>query len=649
MKKIAILSFIVSFILGCATAQDVELRTDSRKAKRYFKDAKEYIENRQIDMAIDATKEATVEDPDFLDAWVLLSEIYHYEKKFDKKEKALREVVRIDPKFEPGYFIQLANLSYRDGRYKKAKNDLIGYTEHTNNNPDKNEVYLDLKKRIDFAVNAVENPVDYNPKNLGRNVNTKYDDYWPSLTADEERLVTTVLIPAVNRRGYNTGRYQEDLFESVKDKNGEWQRIRNMGKVINSRENEGAQCISVDGKYCIFTGCNRKNGYGSCDLYMSYRRGNKWDKPINLGGKVNSRFWESNPSLSADGKWLYYSSSDTSGYGRNDIWRVKIKEGMKFGKPENLGPVVNTKGADASPFIHPDGKTLYYSSNGRIGMGNFDMYVTRLQEDGSWSEPENMGYPINTHKEERSLIVNTKGNLALMASEREDSYGGMDIYQFEIPEDKKPNRVTYVKGKVYDAETEEPVEAYCRLLDPESGKVVAVQKSNMVDGTYLVCLPIGKEYAFNVDKTGYMFYSDNFSLENYDDPDKAYVMDIPLQPIKKGQAVVLKNIFFEFDKYDLKKESMAELSKLTEFMRKNPGVSIEISGHTDNKGSESYNKTLSKNRAKSVYDHLIKKGIDKERLTYKGYGQDEPIADNSTDEGRAKNRRTEFKIIEIKK
>ncbi|MFO7790932.1 MAG: OmpA family protein [Bacteroidales bacterium] len=648
MKKIALLSLIICLLSGLTVAQK-DLHTDSRKAKKYFEDARDHLSNRQIDLAESAAKEARIKDPDFLEAWVLLSEIYQFQGYYDKMENAVREVVRINPEYDPGFLLKASELSYRKGKYHQAAEDLEKFEKYSQSDLDNNPMYQDVKKRVSFSVNAVENPVDYEPVNLGSNVNTPYDDYWPSLTADEQTLVTTVLIPSKSRNYGDS--YQEDLYVTKKNQDGEWMPIKNMGKTINSMNNEGAQCISVDGNMCFLTACNRRNGYGSCDLYVSYKEGDKWGAPHNIGTPVNSGNWESNPSLSADGKWLYYSSSDKSGHGKNDIWRVEIKEmkpDLKFGKPRNLGPVVNSEGADGSPFIHPDGKTLYFASDGHTGLGSFDLFVTELQADGTWSEPKNLGYPINTHGEERSLIVNARGNLALIASEREDSHGGLDIYKFDLQQNIQPDPVTYVKGKVYDAETKEPLEAECHLLDPSSGNLMATQTSNKGDGRYLVVLPVGKEYAFNVDKKGYLFFSENFSLEGWDESKDDYVMDIPLQPIKEGHAVVLNNIFFDYDKYELKDESFAELQKLVEFMENNPEVSIEVGGHTDDRGTAEYNKTLSENRAKAVYDYLIDKGISSERLTYKGYGLNQPVDDNETESGRAKNRRTEFKIVEIK-
>jgi outer membrane protein OmpA-like peptidoglycan-associated protein len=330
-----------------------------------------------------------------------------------------------------------------------------------------------------------------------------------------------------------------------------------------------------------------------------------------------------------------------------DIWRVEMSGERAISKPQHLEGGVNTKNDDCSPFIHPDGKTLYFASNGHLGMGDYDLFVSRLMSDGKWSEAKNIGYPINTNMEERSLIVNIRGSLAMYASEREEGFGGLDIYEFELPKDVQPNVVTYVKGRVYDVETNNSLAALCKLYELESGENIATQASDEVDGKYLVCLPKGFDYAFNVEKEGYLFYSENFSLKDIEADDDTYILDIPLQPIKEGQSVVLKNIFFDFNQYSLKNESFVELKHLVQFMQRNPKISVEIGGHTDNVGKEVYNQKLSTDRAKSVYDYLINQGILKDRLSFKGYGYNVPIADNSTEEGRAKNRRTEFKIVKL--
>ena len=312
---------------------------------------------------------------------------------------------------------------------------------------------------------------------------------------------------------------------------------------------------------------------------------------------------------------------------------------------ENLGGKVNTPYEDISPFIHPDCKTLYFASKGHPGLGSYDLFVAKTEDEGkTWSNPKNLGYPINTLGEERSLIVNAKGDLAMFSSS--STKRDLDIYGFELPPEVKPVTVTYVKGYIYDSKTNERLKAKCEMLDIESGEKM-VDMFSGDNGEYMVCLPIDKDYAFNVSREGYLFYSENFSLTNLEHPEEPYIMNIPLQPIEKGVTVVLKNIFFKTDSYDLLPDSYTELGKVVEYMNANPKMKIEIGGHTDNVGTKAYNKTLSENRAKSVYNYLVSQGIAKERLSYSGYDFSVPIATNDTEEGRAQNRRTEFKVVSV--
>jgi outer membrane protein OmpA-like peptidoglycan-associated protein len=439
----------------------------------------------------------------------------------------------------------------------------------------------------------------------------------------------------------------EDLFVAFRNpETGEFDKAIPMPGDVNTPLNEGAQCISADGKTVVITACNRPGGVGSCDLYIMFLKNEKWTKPQNMF-TVNSTSWDSNPSLSADGRTLYFSSGRAGGYGKTDIWKAEIdREGIAKNPAVNLGPPINTEFEEISPFIHPDGKTLYFASNGLPGMGDFDLYYSRLDDNGNWQTPVNVGYPINTKGEERSLIVNAKGDIAMFASST--TKRDLDIYYFKIPEEAKPVAVTYVKGYVYDIKTNKRLVAQCEMLDLENGEIIAEMVSEEGTGEYMVCLPIDKDYAFNVSKDGYLFYSENFSLTNLKNPEEPYIINIPLKPIEDGITVVLKNIFFEFNSFDLLPESYTELKKVIDYMNSNPKMKIEIGGHTDNVGTKEYNKDLSQNRARSVYNYLISKSIDANRLSFKGYDYSVPIADNDTEEGRAKNRRTEFKVISIK-
>jgi outer membrane protein OmpA-like peptidoglycan-associated protein len=279
-------------------------------------------------------------------------------------------------------------------------------------------------------------------------------------------------------------------------------------------------------------------------------------------------------------------------------------------------------------------------------MGNFDLFVSRKQADGTWGKPVNLGYPINTAGDELGIYVSADGTKAYFASEQKDTKGQMDIYMFDMPATLRPGYASYMKGNVFDSKTRESIQANVQLYDVESGKLFATLSTDKVNGTFLTTLPSGKNYGIEVQKDGYLFYSQNISMKSSKD-EIPYEVDIPLKKIRVGETVVLNNIFFESDKYALKPESDAELGVVIKLMEKNPTLKIEIGGHTDNTGLEESNKALSENRAKSVYDYLTSKGVSAERLSYKGYASSKPIAPNTTTEGKAKNRRTEFVVTAI--
>jgi outer membrane protein OmpA-like peptidoglycan-associated protein len=309
---------------------------------------------------------------------------------------------------------------------------------------------------------------------------------------------------------------------------------------------------------------------------------------------------------------------------------------------------VNTvaEGNEVSPFIHPDNKTLYFSSDGWLGMGGYDIFYSRKDSAGHWTKPKNMGYPLNTYKHEESLVVDSDGKFGYISTDREGGLGGLDIYMFPVPEEARPDIVTFVKGIVYDVETKEPLGATLDLIRLSDDKFISSLNSNPANGEFLVIMPDSAIFALIVQKEGYLYFSENFDLRSLQDFSKSYQLEVPLQPIKIGATSILKNVFFDTDAYKLKPESKTELNRLVTFLKVNPGISIELGGHTDSRASAEYNMQLSQNRAKAAYQYLTARGIDKNRLSYKGYGLTEPIASNETEEGMAKNRRTEMKVVE---
>ena len=412
---------------------------------------------------------------------------------------------------------------------------------------------------------------------------------------------------------------------------------------INSNNNEGAQNISQDGQWLLFTGCNFPNGFGSCDLYISYLSAEGWSAPENMGPNFNTEFWESAPSLSPDKKDLYFTSNRSGGYGGNDLYVSHRLENGRWSPPENMGPSINTAGDESAPFIHADNSSLYFTSNGLPGYGGDDLFVVRKKADGSWGIPENLGYPINTIENEGSLVVAADGKTAYYASDRADSRGQLDLYTFELRDDVRPIQTFWVKGKVYDKKTGKGLPSSVELGDLSNKQIISKLQTDET-GNYLTTLPVGKDYAFNVNRKGYLFFSENFML-SHPTTDSVYQIDIPLQPIEANASIILKNIFFDVNKYDLKPASQIELDELIKLLRENPLVSVQINGYTDNVGKPADNLLLSENRAKAVVNYLTSKGIDAKRLSYKGYGEAQPVSPNTTDEGRANNRRTELKVL----
>jgi hypothetical protein len=393
-----------------------------------------------------------------------------------------------------------------------------------------------------------------------------------------------------------------------------------------------------------FTACDRPGGVGSCDIYFSAFNDGRWSEPYNLRTPVNSSHWESQPSISADGKTLFFSSNRPGGMGGKDLWYSIMNDKNQWTTPVNMGDRINTDGDEMSPFIHFDGKTLYFASDGRTGLGGFDIYLTRMNNDSSWSEPQNLGYPINTYNDEMGLVIESGGQKAYFSSIR-DKTNGKDIFYFDLYESVRPTPVSYLKGKVYDRETGKLLRADYELINLSTNKIT-IRSSTDGNGNFLICLPSGYNYGINVSKAGYLFYSENFMFAGVHTAVEPYIKKISLSPIKVGETMLLTNVFYEIDSWELKNESMSELNTLADLLLDNKGLLMEIGGYTDATGSTEYNLALSEKRAMSVVNYLVHKGVLPDRLKYKGYGNTSPIGDNITEEGRRLNRRTEAKIIQ---
>ena len=362
-----------------------------------------------------------------------------------------------------------------------------------------------------------------------------------------------------------------------------------------------------------------------------------------MGRVINTDAWESNPSLSPDKKDLYFSSNRTGGYGGKDIWVTHRLVNGRWSNPENLGPGINTGADDTCPFIHADNQTLYFNSNGHPGYGMADIFMSRKIDDSTWSTPENLGYPVNTIDDEGSLMVTSDGKTAFYASDRGDIKAGLDIFSFELRDNNRAAKTLWVKGRVFDKKTTTGLPSSVELTETDTRRIISRLQTDE-EGNYLVTLPEGKDYIFNVNRKGYLFYSDHFSVVP-NDKDSFFVMNIPLQPIEPGASVILKNIFFDLNKFELRPESTVELNKLVMLLNENPAMKVQISGHTDNIGKKEDNLILSLNRAKAVTAYLTGKGIGAGRLLPKGFGDSKPMATNDTEQGKSLNRRTELNVV----
>ena len=645
------------FLALLTVVQGQEYSTQNKKAIKLYERAMETLYQGKNDAAINGLEQALKEDGNFLEAHLVLADLIsnidlasmeengkpsrHYR---DEAKRHYRAVVESRRDFFAPAWVNLGKLELYDRNYDEAIKCFETYLELDKR---ESETELDAKRGLKiarFRKEALAHPVPFNPQNLGAAVNSRDDEYLPSLTADGQTLVFTRRFPRKATTTANT-KEEEDLYVSTLN-NGQWSRAERMPEPVNSTDNEGAQCISQDGRIMFYTACNRNDGGGRCDLYMCVNKSGRWSKPRNLGSAVNSGAWEGQPTFSIDGRTLYFVSNRKGGHGGMDIWKTTF-DGGQWTAPENLGPEINTEFDEMSPFIHFDDHTLYFSSNRPEGMGGMDLFVAKRDDNGRWTQPTNLGYPINTEGDDNNLIVSADGRTAIFASQRDGGQGKMDLYTFELPVESRPTVAICFKGRVSNAKDGQPVASDIRIIDLANGTTVANTSSDGKNGLYIVSLPAGKDYAFHVTANGFLFHSQNVEKnnENGNEQWQPVTVDIALHPIESGERIALRNVFFETGRWEILPESEYELAKVVDLLTKNPTLKIELGGHTDNVGRPEANQRLSEQRAKAVYDYLINKGIPSNRLSYKGYGETQPVATNDTDEGRRENRRTEIKVL----
>lgn len=633
MRIMLIIYFLLTTLL--AGAQQYDPNKVPKKAKALYEQAMDAAGEGRYAVSLDLINKALQLYPSFLDAQLSKAGIYGEFKKYDQAIETYQLAFAADSNYTLEYHLPYAiNLMGR-GKFPEALIAINKFLSLTGLNAASRKSAEYRKKCILFALERQKIdslPGDLIVINEGDSVNSPLSEYFPSLTIDQKQIIVTRKV---------RGGTDEDFYASSK-KDGKWNSAMPLAGEINTPLKEGAQQISQDGKWLVYTG-QYPDGYGSFDIYFSILNAEGWSAKINAGPKVNSAFWESAPCLSPDKTELYFSSDRPGGYGGIDLYVSRMLANGKWSEAINLGPAINTAGDETGPFMHADNQTLYFTSNGHPGYGGEDIYLAKRKADG-FQKPYNLGFPINTIHNESTLTVTADGTKAYYASDREDSRGGMDIYHFDLKPSIRPLPTTWVQGKVYDSLTGDGLSAVVELIDLESKRVVS-QVETDADGMYLTTLPLGKNYAFSVNKKGYLFHSARFALTDSIGTEH-FKMDIPLKPFSVGSKIVLHNILFETGKSDLLPESLIELAKVVQLMQENPAFKIEISGHTDNIGKATDNLSLSTARAKRVVEFLISRGIASGRLRSVGYGADKPIADNNTAEGRSLNRRTELLVVD---
>jgi len=625
MKKLFLILLITNNFCLITLAQQ---QVAQKAMAAYFK-AKDFGSRTQWEEGIVELQKAIKIQPDYTQAKELLGEYFFALKKYDDAI-AILESSANDKDFSARSVFLLSEIFLKNNNGEKAKLYAEKYIARKDKVPNAAAKASQTILNANFAIEAKKNPVPFNPKNLGASINTKANEYFPYLTPDGKVFTFTRM----------DGR-QEDLFYANRN-DTVFSNAMSYGNNVNTDDNEGASAMDAQGNFLFVTACNRMDGYGSCDIYYSVKQNNIWTAPQGIGKPVNTGAWEAQPSFSSDGSALYFASNRPGGFGGRDIWVSYLDTNMKLSEPKNLGPNINTKYDDQCPFIHADNQTLYFTSNGWPGMGNGDIYISRKTDTG-WTKAVNIGYPINTENDDNGMTVSYDGKTAFLSSSRAGGFGGLDLYSFELPENMQPKKTTYIKAVVKDAKSKQLLNASYSIIDLDTKK--EVYKGNTSNGKFFVSIELNKNDALQIQKEGYLFYSQNINLKETTTETKPYEIEVLLEPIAANSKITLNNVFFDFDKNELKQESFVELDKLADLLKKNPTVKIEISGHTDNKGDKKYNLTLSQKRAESVVNYLVQKGIAAARLVAKGYGDTMPIAPNDIEENKAKNRRTEVKVL----
>lgn len=646
MNRIILIYFALLFCLSTGFSQ--ETKNDlSKKQQSWFKKSASKAQQKDFTEAIKLCDKILKDRPKNIDVILRKASFLYNDKNLKGSAEQFSNAIALAPDYDSLVYYSYGIVLYELAKYETASENFSTFLASSRGRKNQRSKAKTLKANADFTAEAIKNPVPFNPIRLPEFINNQNLQYLPALTADGKTLLYTE----------RAGGFEELYISHLTSKGNYGPGV--IFEDITMPQGVAAHCISPDGRTIIVTSNDLHQSFGSCDLFITHLKNGKWSKPSNMGPDINSATWDSQPSLSADGKTLYFSSRRRNGVGRADLYScTKDKEG-RWGFPKNLGLTINSTGDDESPFIHPDDHTLYFRSNGHQGLGDFDIFISRRDpKTKEWGKPQNLGYPINTNANDGALFVSLDGTEAYYTSDRysleNNIRPNLDLYKFKLDPSLRPTSVSYVQGKVIDAVSLKGIESSIEINADD------YQVNSLTDpkGNFLLTLPVGKNYAFNINKQGYLFQSERFELDSVYTRVDPVNLNIALHPIPKPAStentpdpvvyntpVIMRNILFESGSSDLKEISDLEISKLAELLKSNMELKIKIQGHTDNVGAAASNMQLSKARAEAVYQALVTKGIAESRMDFEGYGESQPISDNDSVEGRRLNRRTAFIVV----
>lgn len=633
--------FLLCLVSLSVSAQNV-LTINQLKPKwaKLYRAAIKENKNGDYDKALRKINKILTANPDFADAYTRKATVLYNLRQPEKAIEVMDVLIRKFPDADTEAYFTRGFMLFELKIFDRSQADFKTYLEKAFMDKKRRERVLYLYETAFLRDSLMKHPVIFKPQLLSDNVNSEFSEYSPSLSMEGNVLVFT-------RRKNN----QEDLLMAVKDSSGNFGPAVYLTE-INTPANEGAHCVSADGTMVLFTGCDRDILFRGCDLYYSVLREDIWTKPSNIGKSINTPAWESQPCLTADGKTLFFVSDRVGGLGGRDIWYCKKNERGVWTEPANLGSPINTPNDDETPFLHPDGKTLYWRSNGRIGMGDFDIYTAKWNEDKQvWENIKNLGYPINTEGSEGGLVVSLDGRKAYFSTDAFRTSGentsNLDICSFDLPPFARAIATTFIKIQVLDSVLQQPLVADINIQNLRTNSIFNSGKTSP-GGQFLTPLHGKNRYAVHVFREGYIFHSEYVDLDSVYSPESPFVLNILLKPVAKisrSAPVVLQNLFFKTGSFEILPESEPEITRLFTLLTENPDIRILVVGHTDNVGEGKQNMILSQQRADAVKNKLLSKGISPDRITCEGKGETEPVADNNSEDGRRKNRRTEFIVL----